>query len=499
MESISRRQAVKRNFSSAIVGIFVNILYSFVSRKVFVMTLGNGLVGLSSLMGNIAVVLSLLDFGAGAALVYRLYAPIANKDTRRISAYLSFFRKLCFLSSVLTLLVGALLMPYIAKTSEDAHFSCAVFSIYLVSNAVGYFFCAERILLFADQKNYIAQIFSYIFGGVCVIAESAVLFVTKSYIIYLVVHTLLCVIEEVSLCIYVRFLYPEIRFFGVKDKNACKTLLKEMLYVQPKNIAETVSRTADNFLVVHLFGVATNGIYSNYNMLIGYAAMLSSVLTSSVAATVGNIENTETKERAEKLFRLTGICSFFTVAVCTSVLFVLSRDIVTLWLDKESAGGTGFSFIIAISFFVSGLKRSVAVFREGFGLYRKERLKPFLELSSSLILSFAFGRYLGLSGVYLGQAVSAFVFSLWYEPYMLYRFGFEKSVLPYYRIMIKYFVIAALSCYCALTLCRGIPFFSLKVFVCVVLTVLFCTAGFWDDIPFESIPCIINKKRLLAK
>ena len=79
MESISRRQAVKRNFSSAIVGIFVNILYSFGSRKVFVMTLGNGLVGLSSLMGNIAVVLSLLDFGAGAALVYRLYAPIAKK------------------------------------------------------------------------------------------------------------------------------------------------------------------------------------------------------------------------------------------------------------------------------------------------------------------------------------------------------------------------------------------------------------------------------------
>ena len=77
---------------------------------------------------------------------------------------------------------------------------------------------------------------------------------------------------------------------------------------------------------------------------------------------------------------------------------------------------------------------------------------------------------------------------------MLYRFGFEKSVLPYYRIMIKYFVIAALSCYCTLTLCRGIPFFSLKVFVCVVLTVLFCTAGFWDDIPTESILGIINKK-----
>jgi O-antigen/teichoic acid export membrane protein len=280
------------------------------------------------------------------------------------------------------------------------------------------------------------------------------------------------------LTFYIRRQYPKIKFSGVKDKGVKKRLLKEMMYIQPSNIAGTLLRTFDNFLVVWLFGVAVNGTYSNYNMLVSYMSMLSVVITSSISATVGNIGASESPENCERIFRMTSICSFFPVAICTSLLFVMSGDIITLWLDKSNATGGSFSFILALFFLVMGLKRSVAVFREGFGLYRKEKIKPFFELVLSLCLSAFFGKKMGLSGVYLGQAISSVV-CLLYEPYILYKYGFSKSVLPYYLLMLKYFFISFVSCACSFMLCRNIFSFSLKATVCIVLPLLFSFAAFY--------------------
>lgn len=478
MQRVGRVYAVKRNLFSAIAGIFINILYSFVSRKIFVMTLGCELVGLGSLMGNMTAVLSLLDFGAGSALCFSLYSPIAKNDTRKISAYLSFYRKLCVFSSLLTFFAGVFLLPYIKSASDNPQ-SITAFIIFLASNFISSIFSAEKILLFSDQKNYITQIFSYIFGGIGVVVEGLVLIFTKNYILYLFISTALCLIEDIAIVFYTRTKYPQIRFSGVKDKGVQKRLIREMLYIQPANIAGTLLRTADNFLVVYLFGVATNGIYSNYNMILGYASMLSVVLTGSVSATVGNIGASESFENAERIFRITSICSFFPVCICTCVLFVMSGDIVTLWLDKSNAVSGNFSFILAFNFFVMGLKRSVSVFREGFGLYRKEKIKPFAELAAALLLSVFFGRKMGLAGVYLGQSVAAFIVCLWYEPYILYKYGFSKSVIPYYRLMMRYFFISALACGCAFVICRSVFSFSLKAAVCIAVPLLFCFAAFY--------------------
>lgn len=478
MQKIGRVYAVKRNLFSAVIGIFINILYSFVSRKIFVMTLGCELVGLGSLMGNMTAVLSLLDFGAGSALCFSLYAPLAKNDTHKISAYLSFYRKLCFLSSLLTSIAGFLLLPNIKSTSENPQ-SVTAFIIFLASSFISSIFSAEKILLFSDQKNYVTQTFSYIFGGIAVVVESIVLVCTRNYILYLLISTVLCFIEDIAIVSYTRITYPEIKFSGVKDKSIQKKLFKEMLYIQPSNIAGTLLRTADNFLVVYLFGVATNGIYSNYNMILGYASMLSVVLTGSVAATVGNIGASESFENAERIFRMTSICSFFPVCICTCILFVMSGDIVTLWLDKTNAVNGNFSFILAFNFFIMGLKRSVSVFREGFGLYRKEKIKPFVELIMSLLLSVFFGKMLGLSGVYLGQGLAAFIVCIWYEPYILYKYGFSKSVIPYYLLMVKYFVTVTVSCICAFAISRYTISFSLKTMICTTLPLLFCIGAFY--------------------
>ena len=78
---------VKRFLQNMAVGVggqmFTYIL-QFISRTVFIYTLGKEYLGISGLFSNIIGVLSVTELGLGAAVTFSLYAPLANDDKKRI-------------------------------------------------------------------------------------------------------------------------------------------------------------------------------------------------------------------------------------------------------------------------------------------------------------------------------------------------------------------------------------------------------------------------------
>lgn len=491
-KELTRTAAAANNLRASVAGIFVNLTLSFFSRKIFVLVLGKEFVGLQSLVGNLISLLSLLDFGAASAVIYRLYRPLSEKDYAAASSLLSCYGVICRCSALLTAFFGLLLLPSLPAAIggfDDAKTLAAVYFIYLFSSVSGYFFAREKALLFADQKNYIAQVFSYCFGAVTVLCESAVLVASRNYVVYLSVHTLLCLCEDFLLARYVRSLYPEIAFssHAFRHKKVFRILFREILLLQPTNIAGTLLRTSDNFLVARLFGVAGNGIYSNYNMLLGYASMLSVTLVGALSASVGNLGASASRKRAEEIFNITALSAFFLINVCTTVLFVLSGDLVTLWLGSAFALPHSVAPVLALHFFVNGMRRTVMIFRDAYGLYRRERIKPFLELATMLAFSYLFGKKIGICGVYLGQALAAILVCAWYEPLLVYRCCFGKSPLDYARRYCGYLFVTAVSCLCCAALCRRIPSFSLKAALCAALPTLFAFAAFYKTREMKAI------------
>jgi len=501
-KNISRTDAARINLRWSAAGILFSLIFGSFSRKIFVFVLGKEFVGLSSLMGNMMAVLSLLDFGAAGAVIYRLYAPLAKDDAAAASALLYCYRKICRLSAVVTFAAGTLLLPQLTqavKGFDDKKTLYIIFGIYIVSNSLGFLFSAERALIYADRKNYVGQIFSYAFGIPAAFAESAVLVFTGSYTAYVALHAAITLAEDAALCIYVRKKYPWINFSAsAARKGTFKVLIKEMLYSQPSNIAATLLRTADNFLVVRLFGVAANGVYSNYNMLLSYAFMVSVTPVGAVAACVGNLGAASSPQHAEKVFRRLCTAVFFAVNICTAALFTLSDDVITLWLGSSLALPQGASFAVAAAFFMSGMRRCTAIFRDAYGLYKKERIKPFAELAAFLALSWWLGGKAGIAGVYAGQAASAFFVCLWYEPWVLYKHGFHMPVRRHYALMIKYCAVTALSCLCCFALCRFVPLFSCRAAICLAVPCLFFAAVFGNSHEAAGIFDIL-KKQLCAE
>ena len=70
----------------------ITVLLNFAIRTVFIKTLSVAYLGLNGLFTNILNVLSFAELGFGTAIVYAMYKPIAQNDTKKISAYMNYFK-----------------------------------------------------------------------------------------------------------------------------------------------------------------------------------------------------------------------------------------------------------------------------------------------------------------------------------------------------------------------------------------------------------------------
>ena len=98
--SESRAVKVQRNVTTSILQNFVSIITNFVSRMIFVRILDESYLGINGLFSNILSILSLADLGMATVMMYSLYAPIEEGNTEKISALVSFFRKIYFNSQL---------------------------------------------------------------------------------------------------------------------------------------------------------------------------------------------------------------------------------------------------------------------------------------------------------------------------------------------------------------------------------------------------------------
>ena len=97
--------------------------------------------------------------------------------------------------------------------------------------------------------------------------------------------------------------------------------------------------------------------------------------------------------------------------------------------------------VIVSSFFLSCIRDPVQIFLNTYGLFRQSRFIPVLRAAANLVLSVVFVRNMGVSGVFLGTALSTLIVPMPMEVAVLYKHGFSMSP--------KMFVIKELLTYLA--------------------------------------------------
>ena len=92
MNSSRTHRAIKNSLTAFLCQV-IGIVASFASRTVFTILLGSEYLGVSGLFTNILTILSFAELGFGSAIVYRLYAPLANKDDNKVRLFLRLYKK----------------------------------------------------------------------------------------------------------------------------------------------------------------------------------------------------------------------------------------------------------------------------------------------------------------------------------------------------------------------------------------------------------------------
>ena len=88
----SRIKMTAKNAFWSYFSMLVSLVLQFISRTVFIYYLGEGYLGINGLFSNILGVLSFAELGIGTAINFSLYKPVAEKDIKKIKAYMHYYK-----------------------------------------------------------------------------------------------------------------------------------------------------------------------------------------------------------------------------------------------------------------------------------------------------------------------------------------------------------------------------------------------------------------------
>ena len=114
------KNSIKNIYISVLIQIIV-ILLGFVSRKVFIDSLGSEYLGINGLLTNVLSMLSLVEGGVGASIVYNLYKPLAEDDRPKIIALVQLYKKIYWILAIVVFVLGMCLYPFLGLFVKDTN------------------------------------------------------------------------------------------------------------------------------------------------------------------------------------------------------------------------------------------------------------------------------------------------------------------------------------------------------------------------------------------
>lgn len=426
-----------RNIKFGTLGLILSYISGFIARKVFVTFLSLEYLGLSGLFSNVLTMLSLAELGVGSAISYSLYKPLAFGEKEKVQALMKLYRKAYRIIGTLVLLLGFAFTPFLHLLMKEIPSLPHLYGIYwlfLLNSGSSYFLGYKRTLLIADQKSYINSVYMYGFQILKHALQILVLVLTSNYILFLVVLLASTVGENLAITLKVNKLYPYLK----EETDACLTRdekgkIKNTIFALTLHKAGGVLvNGTDNIILVRFVNLASAGLYANYTLLQSSVGGIVGLIYSSISASIGNLSAEKGGKGSKALFDQLNFISAWVYGFTALCLYFLCNPFIALWLGRAYLFPRSFVFVIVLNYYLTGMRSPVLTFKDSLGLFWYDRYKSLLQAGINLLVSILLAKAFGVIGVLLGSSVSTLLTCFWIEPYVVYRFGFDKPLGQYF-------------------------------------------------------------------
>lgn len=503
---------VKNSIKNSTVGIACQLLlsvFAFVSRTVFIKTLGVEYLGVGGLYSNILTMLSLSDLGIYTVMVYSLYKPIAEHDEEKIAALISYFQRLYWAIAVIVLIIGVGCIPFLRVLVKDSQLAndelIKYYVLYLLNSLCTYIAVSRTTLLRADQKAYIIQIVTTSTTIGMYIYQIVLLYATRKFTLYLVIQICFTLANNLILTVITERKYP---FLKKKIRIQGDTEIRSQLIGNFKGtflykIGNMVMNSTDNMLISILLGTAIVGYYSNYVTVFSLVNKFIMIIINAILASIGNYVATKKAYEKFDLFRLLLFVFYFLASFCCGCYLGGMEDFIRIWIGKEYIISGGFLFALVFNRFVYCAIHPLWMMRESSGIFISTRYVMIVAAVSNIVLSIVGGMIWGLAGIIAATAIAYLVTVFWYEPIQLCRVVFCNEVIEYWKATLK-LVLTSLPCLAigfALRLWRteSIIMLFIKFGVQLLATVGIYFTAYKNQSEYEWVLKILNRVPVIHK
>ncbi len=437
------------NIIVAISFKIILLVLTLFTRRFLIQYVGNDANGVFSLYTSIIGFLAIADLGIGVAITFSMYKPIIENDQTKISALYNLFIKVYRIIGTIIFVGGLCILPalpYLAKDYNADFNLYYTFLLMLISIVITYLFSSKSSVINAYKNNYITTTFHSIALIIEGILQLLLLYIFRSFELYLLCKIISGLIEWLLTTIYFSKHHKQIINKTAKlDDDTKKEVMQKTKAMFMHKIGNLLVNTSDSIIISAFISVILLGKYSNYTTIVVAMNGVISLVFTPLTSIIGHLCVGDNNKLKLKYFNF-----FYGVNFIIGIVFYLGYyavidDVITICFGQGLELSKDISIVITINYFIQFMRQSVLTFRDATGTFYNDRYKPLVEGALNIILSIFLVYVCGITGVIIATIITNLLICHTVEPYVLFKDGLETSPKKYYfenYIFIAIFMLA---------------------------------------------------------
>ena len=429
----------RKSLINVITAIFFKIILlvlTLFARRFLIQYVGNEANGVFSLYTSIIGFLAIADLGIGTAIIFSMYKPIVDNDSYKVSALYVLFVKVYRIIGFIVLVGGLCILPalpYLAKDYNADFNLYYTFLLMLTSIVISYLYSAKTSLINAYKNTYVTTTFHSIALIIEGIFQLVLLYIYKSFELYLICKIISACIEWLLTDIYFRKYHKKLIDMHAKlDKDTKTEVTQKTKAMFMHKIGNLLVNTSDSIIISAFISVMILGKYSNYTTIVNAMNGILLLLFTPLTSVIGHLCVSGNTKIELKYFNFFYGLNFVVGIIFYLGYYAIIDDVVTICFGPNLELSKDISFVITLNYFIQFTRQSVLTFRDATGTFYNDRYKPIFEGILNIILSISLVYVCGVTGVIIATIITNLLICHTVEPYVLFKDGFGMSPKKYY-------------------------------------------------------------------
>ncbi len=492
-----------KNMIVAVIYRVIALLFPFVINTIIIKTLGVEYLGLNMIFASILQILSVAELGFGSALIFSMYKPIAEGDTDKVSALLRLYRNIYLIIGGIVLGGGLICIPLLplivnGEVPDDINIYI-LYIINLINTVISYVLFAYRhSLLIANQRRDITDRINIIIEISLNCSKIVILLFTKNYYLFSILLPVYTALNCLLTAIVSKRLYPQYKCKGNIEKKEKRSIFKRVTGLAIHKLCDVVSKSFDNIIISSFLGIYILGKYNNYFVVMNALSMFLYIITLSASPSIGNSIACESKKKNFRDFSIFQFGVDICLGWASICLACLTQPFIKMWVGEDLMFEDMTAIVFAIFLYALVSSSVFMTYREAAGIWKHDRVRPFVEAGLNLVLNILFVNIFGVVGVLLSTIITVGIIRMIWGSYYLFKEYFTEesyskylvSQLIYFCVTVGIGVITYLICNCVNI--EGIIGFAVKGIISASVALILYVLAFFKTNEFKGIVGLIK-------